>query len=66
LAAVAAATAGAGVFTAAAPAAAAPGNCTQWAFSGPTNVKLSTGPTVVFDAVGRSFAGLPDYRAVIT
>ncbi len=65
LTAVAAATAGAGVFSAAAPAQAAPGTCAQWAFTGPTHVKLSTGPTVTFNAVGRSFAGVPatDNRA---
>jgi hypothetical protein len=49
LAAVAGAVAGAGVY-AIAPAQAAPGNCEQWAFSGATNIKLSTGPMLSFDA----------------
>jgi hypothetical protein len=44
--------AGAGVFAAEAPAHAAPGNCEQWGFSGPTNIKLSTGPIITFVADG--------------
>jgi hypothetical protein len=49
LAAVAMAVAGAGLFVAA-PAQAAPGNCEQWGFSGLTNIKLSTGPMLSFEA----------------
>jgi hypothetical protein len=49
LAAVAIAVAGAGAF-AVAPAQAAPGNCEQWGFSGTTNIKLSTGPMLSFEA----------------
>jgi hypothetical protein len=51
LAAVAVAVVGAGVLTVA-PAHAAPGNCEQWGFSGPTNIKLSTGPIITFVADG--------------
>jgi hypothetical protein len=50
LAAVATAVAGAGAF-AVLPAQAAPGNCEQWGFSGLTNVKLSTGPMLTFEAL---------------
>jgi hypothetical protein len=53
LAAVAIAVAGAGAF-AAVPAHAAPGNCDQWGFSGATNIKLSTGPMLSFEAVESS------------
>lgn len=62
---VAFALAAVGSFAAVPAAGAAPGACKQWAFTGPTNVKLSTGPTVSFDAVGKSFAGVPatDNRA---
>jgi hypothetical protein len=55
LAAVAVAVASAGAF-AVAPAHAAPGNCEQWGFSGPTNIKLSTGPIVTFEANGARVA----------
>ncbi len=50
LAAVAVAVVGAGGF-AVAPAHAAPGNCEQWGFSGLTNIKLSTGPMLTFEAL---------------
>jgi len=50
LAAVAVAVVGAGGF-AVAPAHAAPGNCEQWGFSGVTNIKLSTGPMLTFEAL---------------
>lgn len=49
LAAIAMAIAGSGAL-AVAPAHAAPGNCEQWGFSGATNIKLSTGPMLSFDA----------------
>jgi hypothetical protein len=50
LAAVAVAVVGAGGFAVAA-AHAAPGNCEQWGFSGLTNIKLSTGPMLSFEAL---------------
>jgi hypothetical protein len=50
LAGIAVAVAGVAAFVGVAPAAAAPGNCDQWGFSGPTNVKLSTGPLLSFHA----------------
>jgi hypothetical protein len=59
LAAVAAAVAAVVPLGAAVQAQAAPDSCKQWAFTGPTNITLSTGPTVTFSAVGRSFSGVP-------
>lgn len=49
-AAVAVAVTAAGSVGVAAPAQAAPGNCDQWGFSGLTNIKLSTGPMLSFEA----------------
>jgi hypothetical protein len=50
LAAAAVAVAGVAALGTAAPGQTAPGNCAQWGFSGPTNIKLSTGPMMSFDA----------------